>query len=107
MHTGMRRFLMSSTDITIGRQQKLFVIALFLIFGSTITPTSIAAMDSKPETHEFGTDPSRYYLPKKVAINTTEIPNIVLKASDRSDSSLPYYKLRENVYMFFGNFCLP
>jgi glyoxylase-like metal-dependent hydrolase (beta-lactamase superfamily II) len=56
----------------------------------------------KPERHDFGTDPDLYFLPKK-AIDTTDIPNIVLKASDSGNKPLPYFQLKQNVYMFFGN----
>ena len=61
-----------------------------------------AAPADKPEQHNFGTDPDRYFLPKK-AIDTTEIPNIVLKATDSENKPLPYFQLKQNVYMFFGN----
>ncbi len=64
--------------------------------------SAAAASESKPERHNFGTDPDRYYLPKK-AIDTGEIPNIILKATDSGNTPLPYFKLKNNVYMFFGN----
>lgn len=61
-----------------------------------------AAPAVKLERHDFGTDPDRYFLPQK-AIDTTELPNIVLKANDSKEKPLPYFQLKQNVYMFFGN----
>ncbi|GMR05601.1 MAG: MBL fold metallo-hydrolase [Gammaproteobacteria bacterium] len=61
-----------------------------------------AAPPSKPERSAFGTDSDRYYLPKK-AIDTTEVPSIVLKEADGWDQPLPYFELKKNVYMLFGN----
>ncbi len=54
------------------------------------------------EPSPFGTDPHRFYLPKR-AIDTQEVPNIALKASDPADAPLPYYKLAPGTYMLFGN----
>jgi glyoxylase-like metal-dependent hydrolase (beta-lactamase superfamily II) len=61
-----------------------------------------SASTNKSESPVSGTDPERYYLPKK-AIDTTEIPNIVLTETDSDNKLLPYFKLKNNVYMFFGN----
>jgi glyoxylase-like metal-dependent hydrolase (beta-lactamase superfamily II) len=61
-----------------------------------------AAPINKPERHTMAPVPSRYYLPQK-AIDTTEIPNIVLKATDNAEKPLPYFQLKPNIYMFFGN----
>lgn len=81
---------------------KQMSILVMLSLVSVWWPLVDAAPENKPERHAFGTNPDRYYLPKK-AIDTTEIPNIVLKASDRDDQPLPYFQLKKNVYMFFGN----
>lgn len=56
----------------------------------------------KPEMQSMAPSPDRNYLPNK-AIDTNEIPNIVLKATDRADQPLPYYELKPNSYLFFGN----
>jgi len=61
-----------------------------------------AAPDDKPERHAFGTDPGRFYVPAK-AVDTTEVPSMALKESDRDDQPLPYFELKQDVYMFFGN----
>ncbi len=57
--------------------------------------------DSNQST-SYGTDPSRYFAPK-TAIDTTDLPNLVFKASDSPDSPLPVYQIAPNTYMFFGN----
>lgn len=77
-------------------------ILLVLLTASMWWYSANAASKNKPERHSFGTDPDRYYLPKK-AIDTTEIPNIVLKETDSTEKPLPYFQLKKNVYMFFGN----
>ena len=81
-----------------------FVLAMMRIMPVYAAPvsTSQAATTESIERHDFGTDPSFYFLPKS-AIDSTEIPNIVLKASNRADEPLPYYQLAPNIYMFFGN----
>jgi glyoxylase-like metal-dependent hydrolase (beta-lactamase superfamily II) len=77
---------------------------IFLAVWILLANASLAAQDQKsgPAAHEFGTDPSRYFVPQ-TAINTTEIPNIVLKASDKADDPLPYYKVAADTYFLFGN----
>jgi glyoxylase-like metal-dependent hydrolase (beta-lactamase superfamily II) len=74
----------------------------FLILNLIVVSTGLTAENLESESHEFGTDPNRHYLPKS-AIDSIEVPNIVLKEADQSDSPLPYYKLAKDVYMLFGN----
>ncbi len=77
---------------------------IFLVVWVVLLNTALAAQGQQgvPPAHGFGTDPSRYYVPKK-AIDTTEIPNIVLKATDRANAPLPYFKIAKDTYFFFGN----
>ncbi len=75
------------------------LLALILWAGSLL---AAGAPAKKPERHAFGTDPGFYYLPK-TAIDTREIPNIVLKESDGWDQPLPVFQLKKNVYMLYGN----
>ncbi|RMD70033.1 MAG: MBL fold metallo-hydrolase [Gammaproteobacteria bacterium] len=72
----------------------LFKILVPLLLGP------LMAFAQEPSPH--GTDPHRLYLPKR-AIDTEEIPNIPLKASDPPDAPLPYYKIASDTYMLFGN----
>lgn len=58
--------------------------------------------NSLSETQKYGTDPTRYFLPN-TAINTTDVPNIVLKPSDKNTDPLPHYKVATDSYLFFGN----
>lgn len=55
-----------------------------------------------PDIKKYGTDPARYFVPK-TAIDTTDVPNIVLKSSDKDTDLLPYYKIAPGTYLFFGN----
>ena len=52
--------------------------------------------------HPFGTDPGYMFYPD-TAIDTEEVPNIVLKAEDSPDDPLHYYQLLPNTYFFYGN----
>ncbi len=84
-------------------QVYLFAAISLIVFNATF-----AAADKRQEkqpvlaAHGFGTNPSYYSLPKK-AIDTTEIPNMVLKETDKADAPLPFFKLANNTYFFFGN----
>ncbi len=51
---------------------------------------------------EFGTDPSHSYLPRS-AIDSGELPNVVLSDEDGGDSPLPYYAIARGTYLLFGN----
>jgi len=75
---------------------------MLLLVTSGFAQWSIAADKTEPNAHEFGTDPDRYFVPSS-AIDTTEIPNIVLKKTDQETDPLPYFKLAKDVYLFFGN----
>jgi len=91
-------------DPRISKRRTLFLAAVCMMFFSA----AFAAPDKQPDkqavpvAHGFGTDPSRYYVPKK-AIDTTEIPNIVLRETDKEDAPLPYFKVANDTYFFFGN----
>lgn len=50
----------------------------------------------------FGTDPERHHLPES-AVDSPDIPNIVLKADDPDDEPLPYYRIAPDTYMLYGN----
>ncbi|MFV2055617.1 MAG: MBL fold metallo-hydrolase [Thiohalomonadales bacterium] len=76
--------------------------AAFVLLSFSINYESYAVETADPVARESGTDANRYYLPA-VAIDTSEVPNIVLKSTDRSDSPLPYYSLTKDIYLFFGN----
>lgn len=69
-------------------------------------PSAGAGGKPAPEPPEqdprFGTDPGRYHLPES-AIDSTGIPNIVLKPDDPGDEPLPYYRIGPDTYMLFGN----
>ena len=43
----------------------------------------------------------KYFMPK-TGINTKELPDIQLKASDSKDKPLPFYKLTDNTYLLMG-----
>ena len=51
--------------------------------------------------HAFGTDPERIWYPES-AIDTADVPNIVLKESD-ADAPLHAYQLNERTWFLFGN----
>lgn len=51
---------------------------------------------------EHGTDPGRDFLPES-AVDTDELPNIVLREDDPVDAPLPYYRIAPNTYFLFGN----
>lgn len=89
---------MNRTRTTRKRAGSLALLSLFSVWWLAVD----AAPVMKPERHGFGTDPNRYYLPEK-AIDTTEVPSIVLKESESGEQPLPYFRLQKNVYMFFGN----
>ncbi|HHC72683.1 MAG TPA: MBL fold metallo-hydrolase [Thiotrichales bacterium] len=52
--------------------------------------------------HGFGTDPSFTHLPS-TAIDTDDVPNMVIPADVPADEPLPTYKLAENTWFFYGN----
>lgn len=62
-----------------------------------------ATVPEPPEQDpRFGTDPERHHLPER-AVDTDDIPNIVLRAGDRDDEPLPYYRIAPDTYMLYGN----
>jgi len=52
--------------------------------------------------HAFGTDSGRTHYPE-TAVDTDDVPNVVLKASDRRHAPLRYYRIAPDTYMFYGN----
>jgi glyoxylase-like metal-dependent hydrolase (beta-lactamase superfamily II) len=52
--------------------------------------------------HEYGTDPRFTHYPEK-AVDTDDIANIVLSASDPNDKPLHYYRLAPDTYLLLGN----
>ncbi|QYZ67784.1 MAG: MBL fold metallo-hydrolase [Gammaproteobacteria bacterium (ex Lamellibrachia satsuma)] len=52
--------------------------------------------------HEYGTDPNRIWYPES-AINTYDVPNIVIKESDEPDAPLHTYQLNDRTWFLFGN----
>jgi glyoxylase-like metal-dependent hydrolase (beta-lactamase superfamily II) len=79
----------------------VFVFLAFLILLMNLVFAAQAGQENPP-AQKFGTDPSRYFIPQ-TAIDTTEIPNIVLQESDQDGDPLPYYKLADDTYFLFGN----
>lgn len=66
-------------------------------------PASTQAPALEPALQRaYGTDPGRAYLPP-VAVDSTELPNIVLRAEDAADSPLPYYPIAADTYLLLGN----
>jgi glyoxylase-like metal-dependent hydrolase (beta-lactamase superfamily II) len=61
-----------------------------------------ATADRAEDVHEYGTDPARTWYPDS-AINSTDIPNIVLRESDAADEPLQIYPLNERTWLLFGN----
>jgi len=76
------------------------LVLVLLIFTSSSVYAQ--AVPSIPEAHGFGTDPSFTFLPPS-AIDTTAIPNMVLRAEDPADAPLPVFKIAPDTWMFFGN----
>ena len=65
--------------------------------------TTINATAGRDENaHEYGTDPARTGYPDS-AIDSTDIPNIVLRESDAPDEPLQVYPLNERTWLLFGN----
>ena len=65
--------------------------------------TAIGATAGRTEdVHEYGTDPAHTWYPDS-AINSTDIPNIVLRESDAADEPLQIYPLNERTWLLFGN----
>ena len=52
--------------------------------------------------HAFGTDPGFTFYPE-TAVDTVEVPNIVLKASESPKEPLRYYSIGPDTYLLFGN----
>jgi glyoxylase-like metal-dependent hydrolase (beta-lactamase superfamily II) len=53
-------------------------------------------------SHEYGTDPGGTHYPSQ-AVDTDDLPNIVLSPKDRDDMPLHYYRIAPDTYMLFGN----
>ncbi|GMQ97293.1 MAG: hypothetical protein BMS9Abin15_1000 [Gammaproteobacteria bacterium] len=81
-----------------GQTFVFLVTSVVLINSAFAHPTQQAV----PAEQGFGTDPSRYFVPR-TGVDTTEIPNMVLKATDQADDPLPYYKVAPDTYFLFGN----
>ncbi|MFV1993140.1 MAG: MBL fold metallo-hydrolase [Acidiferrobacterales bacterium] len=82
----------------------LVMFGMLVVSGFNIVHAgqSKSQLDSPPVVKKYGTDPTRYFLPK-TAIDTTEVPNIALKSSDKESDPLPYFKITTGTYLFFGN----
>lgn len=82
----------------------LLVFGLFVIPGLSLAhgEQKKSQSGSSSAVKKYGTDPARYLLPK-TAIDTTAVPNIALKSSDKDTDLLPYYKVAASTYLFFGN----
>lgn len=52
--------------------------------------------------HRFGTDPGRVHYPDR-AVDTDDVPNIVVSADAGPDDPLHYYRIAPDTYLFFGN----
>ena len=67
------------------------------------TPASVGEPLLDPELQRaHGTRPGATTLPA-TAVDTSELPNIVLSAADPADSPLPYYEVAPGTYLLFGN----
>ena len=61
-----------------------------------------APAGSNEAGNDYGTDPARTWYPDS-AIDSTDIPNIVLRKSDATDEPLQVYPLNERTWLLFGN----
>jgi glyoxylase-like metal-dependent hydrolase (beta-lactamase superfamily II) len=61
-----------------------------------------AVAGSNEVENDYGTDPARTWYPDS-AIDSTDIPNIVLRESDAPDEPLQAYPLNERTWLLFGN----
>ena len=82
-------------------EQRSAVCIGFAVLAMVFT-TIDATASRDEEAHEFGTDPARTWYPNS-AIDSTDIPNIVLRESDAPDEPLQVYPLNERTWLLFGN----
>ena len=67
--------------------------------GFTILTMVLTAVAGSIEVdNNYGTDPARTWYPDS-AIDSTDIPNIVLRESDASDEPLQIYPLNERTWL--------
>lgn len=66
------------------------------------SPAEHNGLSREDVEHPFGTDPERTWYPES-AIDTSDVPNIVLKESDAPDAPLHAYQLNERTWFLFGN----
>ncbi len=68
-----------------------------LLLLLTLASQTFASGPTVPVAH-----PDRYRLPS-TAIDTIELPSMVLTADDPANEPLPYYRIADNTYMLFSN----
>ena len=83
--------------------RKIKLLYISAAFAVICSPAVIAEEQYMREEvdHAYGTVPSRTHYPEK-AIDTTDVPNIVLKASARPHDPLRYYEIGPDTYMLYG-----
>jgi hypothetical protein len=71
--------------------------------GFAMLAMVLAAVAGRNEVeNDYGTDPAHTWYPDS-AIDSTDIPNIVLRESDAPDEPLQVYPLNERTWLLFGN----
>ncbi len=78
------------------------LIALLLLLPLPALWAAEPAFDRSEVEHRFGTDPNRHFLPK-TAIDTDEVPNLVIPADQKPTDPLPVYRIGPDTWMFYGN----
>ena len=86
------------------RTNKFIYIALATAFAVICSLGLIAEEEYTREEvdHTYGTDPSRTHYPD-MAIDTADVPNIVLKESAGPNDPLRHYEIGPDTYMLYGN----
>ncbi len=76
---------------------------LSLLLALALPPLQAEETFTRQEVeHAFGTDPDFTHYPA-TAVDTEDVPNLVLGARDAPDSPLHYYKIAEDTYFLYGN----
>jgi glyoxylase-like metal-dependent hydrolase (beta-lactamase superfamily II) len=89
---------MGNTGNRIMSERRSAVGTGFAIFTMVLT----AVAGSNEVENDYGTDPARTWYPDS-AIDSTDIPNIVLRESDAPDEPLQVYPLNKRTWLLFGN----
>lgn len=83
----------------------LWLLCLFAplaVNAATQVAIDVPPLEGADVEQQFGTDPTKPFMPRE-AVNSPRPPSFQVLTKDSDNKPLPYYKIANDTYFFFGN----